>query len=127
MEKSTGQSASNGQDRMTWHEKRKNGGAKPMTACRRQVSNAELNFAQMTAARLAELESATEARLTTQLHSSMEAKTEKPTSGFYVPIATVQRPSVMLLKKRPIIKPKSTWPRSNPSPADGLPSENASD
>lgn len=85
-----------------WPARSMNGLERQMIPRYRQGSNCGVSHAQMTAAKIAELESATEARLTTLSHSSTAAKTEKPTSGFYVPTVMVTRRIKML--------PKSQWP-----------------
>jgi hypothetical protein len=86
-----------------------------MTPRYRRVSSCELNHAQMTAAKYAELESDREGeKSTTSAPSSQGEKTEKTISGFYVETVMVERPAKTLHRKRLKLKPKSTWPDLKP-------------
>ena len=73
--------------------------------------NCALSHAQMTAAKFAERESATEARLTIPLQSSMAVKTERTTCAISARPVTATKPAKMLVRRLPTLKPKSTWPR----------------
>jgi hypothetical protein len=81
-----------------------------MTKTLHRVSSCELNHAQMTAVKFAEIESDTERKSTTPLHSATAGKTENPTSGFYVARVIPLRPEAMWLQKLRQLAPKHLWP-----------------
>ena len=76
----------------------------------RLVPNSELSHAHMTAAKFAELESVTEAKLITPSHSSMADKTARLICGSYVETATLKRPRPTWLSSPVRLRDKSAWP-----------------
>lgn len=86
-----------------------NGGARQMTPQSRRGSNCVWLHAQITAAKLAAIESDLAERLTIRSRSSTEASTANGTSGSSAPPATKLNPVEMWLRNRRLLLPKENW------------------